>query len=39
MGVPISRISRLSIWESQKNLDLVATPVASHKKYYKGGRW
>jgi hypothetical protein len=36
VGVPISRISRLPIWEFQEKWDLGPTHVPSHKEYYKG---
>jgi hypothetical protein len=35
-GVLISKISRCLTWKSQKKWHLGATPMASHKEYYKG---
>jgi hypothetical protein len=36
VGISISKIARLSIWESQKKCHLDVAPIANHKKYYKG---
>jgi hypothetical protein len=34
--VPISKIARLSTWESREKHHLDATFVACHREYYKG---
>jgi hypothetical protein len=36
MGVLISRISRLLMWESRTKKHLGVGPMARHRKYYKG---
>jgi len=39
LRIPILRISRLLTWESRDKLNLDATPMANHNKYYEGRWW